>query len=190
MKGIIDLDADVPPGAYALYLTGEPGPQGEPGPPGEDGAPGAPGADGAPGSGGSAPQDTGWRTLASWDATAYTYGALATGWNRRSSNAGYLRVRRIGAQVFLAWRQVSSPASAPAGPMFALPAGFAPSPVIADAETAVTRVTSGQSFSAGMTPELKVTNAAVWTGGTYMFGGMVTFVTDDAWPDALPGVAS
>lgn len=55
MRGFIELDGDVPAGAYALYLTpeaaeaGQAGPAGPPGPAGPQGDPGAPGAPGAVG---------------------------------------------------------------------------------------------------------------------------------------------
>lgn len=130
--------------------------------------------------------DTGWRNIASWTSGGVVTGTMPTGFVPRTSNAGYITVRRVGKQVFMNVAALQLDATNPVLDS-ANVAGFR---CRADHDL-VLRVYNGSSWvltyagTAG-TSQWTITG----TAGHFTFRSEWSWATTDAWPAVLPGSAA
>lgn len=203
-QGVPGPEGPAGPTGAASTVPGPEGPQGVEGPAGQQGVPGPEGPQGPKGdkgdvgpqgpagaSGGA--QDTGWRTIFAYSNGVITTGSLPSGWSRRSENtvSGFVKVRRIGSHVTVAFEGVRATTSNPSNPFFAAPDGFAPSPHMAAATKHLNRMSGGNmTYSIFTVAGVANLFGPQVTSGDYLIGGSLEFLTDAAWPTTLPGVAA
>lgn len=195
-EGVLIPGPEGPPGPASTV----PGPEGPPGPisttPGPEGPPGpastVPGPEGPPGPAGGG-QDSGWRVLRAWDssgAASVSAVAFGAGWGH-GFREGFFRVRRVGPLVTVAWRGFRANSDNPPAPFFALPAGFTPQ-VAQTSHVHIRKVTGGAPPTL-VDSDLVVNRPLISNGGISsgqsLIDSQLSFYTEAAWPDSLPGVA-
>jgi hypothetical protein len=134
--------------------------------------------------------NTGWRTILQWDASGvFSVGSAfsGTGWEPRTGVAGYVRLRRTGSIVTIAYVGVQTTSTGPTS-MISIPAGFR------NASTFLTPwFTSGSAEVARrLTANGNVLGRA--QSSAFAVGDRtpnevteVSFVTVETWPSSLPG---
>lgn len=124
-------------------------------------------------------RDTGWRNIAS---------LLINGWTVGSD--GYVHIRRCGASCFLAFHQLTVPATYNQYAITASPLGFGPSSIFYGSAYNSTSLTHHGIASVDPTAFLRFVGqqaAMGYTAGSLQRGSVV-FATDAAWPETLPGI--
>lgn len=144
--------------------------------------------------------DTGWRTVAAWDATgAYTVGQLSPSFVPRPNIAGYIRVRRMNQTIFVAVNSVHSAAAigGAGATNELLAATYLPASFGFDTAQGLTSATMAVPPAANM--GLRYGNSlgyvgAAQTAGTLVITGVpavAVFLADptvsNGWPATLPG---
>lgn len=139
--------------------------------------------------------DTGWRTVLAWDAagvfTTGTAFATPTAYAPRTSNAGWVRVRRIAGRAFVAFSNVQAGsagiAAAAAPAMIALPAGFTATGTSASTQHPSTGGHIVSTNDVAFSPTGALAAGALIAGANPL---TANWVADAAWPTALPGIAA
>ncbi len=133
--------------------------------------------------------DTGWRTVAAWNASAvFSSGSLPTGWSPRSGIAGSLSVRRIHDHVQFYASHLSVAVANTSDAIWTVPAGFqassGPVPV-----TTVTFIDAGSPFPAGIRTTARSQSMSLPLN-SFVADLSTDWPTADAWPATLPGTAA
>jgi hypothetical protein len=132
--------------------------------------------------------DTGWRGVVVFDSSGtFSVGSLGTGWIPRTGVAGYIRIRRQGGTVFAHFSSIQADGADPTGNLYTAISGFKP---VADIYTPLSMGSTGftMNLQATLSGIIKrhVTPVA---SGQIVYGGLVSWPTDEAWPTSLPGSA-
>jgi hypothetical protein len=131
--------------------------------------------------------DTGWCPLAAWNASqVMTNGALNAAWTPRAvAQAGGIWVRRVGSTVQCYMTNLAvATANSSAAPVV-VPAGFVSSqPAASDSVARYTSANAANLFymSHALSRGSNLTTAV----GDYIVGGLLVWLTDQAWPTVLP----
>ena len=136
--------------------------------------------------------DTGQRTISTWDSAGVVTGTpLHSNWKPRTSNGGYIRMRRTNNVVFLYTDNLACAVANPGNAFIVVPAGFVPD---VTAATLVSSWTPGNTYSACGLTASSSGNLLLTLGFTavidqYFLAVGLSWLTKDPWPTTLPGTA-
>lgn len=138
------------------------------------------------GPGKASTQDTGWRTMSSWDASGVVTGLpLPTTCTPQAGQVGWVKVRRIGPQVTFYVRGLTIDTATSFDPAWGLPAEFLTGSQYAVTPCIFTDNTVTQASSGYRRITITATGKSIGTNG-FQF----PFFTEQAWPAVLPGTAA